>query len=126
MPPRWACCLSLVVLAACNQGATPVEKPRTPEQEVSQARGLPPGQEVPAAYDWPQWQGPDRTAVSRETGLLKQWPQEGPPAPPHPATRACSSSGPRKARPSCGRPPGWAATTARPRSPPAGSLASAS
>src|SRR6202035_5225584 len=79
MPPRWACCLSLVVLAACNQGATPVEKPRTPEQEVSQARGLPPGQEVPAAYDWPQWQGPDRTAVSRETRLLKHWPKEGPP-----------------------------------------------
>lgn len=30
-------------------------------------------------FDWPQWQGPDRTAVSKETGLLKQWPTEGPP-----------------------------------------------
>lgn len=28
--------------------------------------------------DWPQWQGPDRTAVSKETGLLKQWPKQGP------------------------------------------------
>ncbi len=31
------------------------------------------------ALDWPQWQGPDRTAISKETGLLKEWPKEGPP-----------------------------------------------
>jgi outer membrane protein assembly factor BamB len=31
------------------------------------------------ANDWPQWQGPDRTAVSKETGLLKEWPKDGPP-----------------------------------------------
>jgi outer membrane protein assembly factor BamB len=31
-----------------------------------------------AAADWPQWQGTDRTRVSRETGLLKQWPASGP------------------------------------------------
>jgi outer membrane protein assembly factor BamB len=30
------------------------------------------------ADDWPQWQGPDRTAVSKETGLLKKWPVDGP------------------------------------------------
>jgi alcohol dehydrogenase (cytochrome c) len=30
-------------------------------------------------FDWPQWQGPDRTAHSKETGLLKEWPKEGPP-----------------------------------------------
>jgi len=29
-------------------------------------------------FDWPQWQGPERTAHSRETGLLKQWPKDGP------------------------------------------------
>jgi len=28
---------------------------------------------------WPQWRGPDRANVSPETGLLKQWPKEGPP-----------------------------------------------
>jgi outer membrane protein assembly factor BamB len=33
---------------------------------------------IHAASDWPQWQGPDRTAVSKETGLLKQWPASGP------------------------------------------------
>jgi outer membrane protein assembly factor BamB len=33
----------------------------------------------PESFDWPQWQGPDRNAVSRERGLLKDWPKEGPP-----------------------------------------------
>src|SRR6476659_7352142 len=33
-----------------------------------------------AAADWPQWQGPDRTGLSKETGLLQQWPPSGPPA----------------------------------------------
>jgi outer membrane protein assembly factor BamB len=28
--------------------------------------------------DWPQWRGPERTGVSKESGLLKQWPKEGP------------------------------------------------
>ena len=31
------------------------------------------------ASDWTQWQGPDRNAVSRETGLLQEWPKDGPP-----------------------------------------------
>ncbi|HEX4608823.1 MAG TPA: PQQ-binding-like beta-propeller repeat protein [Urbifossiella sp.] len=31
------------------------------------------------ADDWPQWRGPDRTGLSKETGLLKEWPQDGPP-----------------------------------------------
>jgi outer membrane protein assembly factor BamB len=30
------------------------------------------------ASDWPQWRGPDRDDVSRETGLLKTWPKGGP------------------------------------------------
>jgi outer membrane protein assembly factor BamB len=33
---------------------------------------------IHAAADWPQWQGPDRTRLSKETGLLKQWPAAGP------------------------------------------------
>jgi len=28
--------------------------------------------------DWGQWRGPNRDGVSAETGLLQQWPQEGP------------------------------------------------
>jgi outer membrane protein assembly factor BamB len=32
---------------------------------------------LPAA-DWPQWRGPNRDAISKETGLLKKWPKDGP------------------------------------------------
>jgi outer membrane protein assembly factor BamB len=28
--------------------------------------------------DWPQWRGPERNGISQESGLLKQWPAEGP------------------------------------------------
>lgn len=31
------------------------------------------------ADDWPQWRGPNRDNVSKETGLLQQWPEGGPP-----------------------------------------------
>ncbi len=34
---------------------------------------------VVRADDWPQYRGPDRSGVSRETGLLKSWPKDGPP-----------------------------------------------
>lgn len=29
--------------------------------------------------NWPQWRGPKRDGLSKETGLLKQWPADGPP-----------------------------------------------
>jgi outer membrane protein assembly factor BamB len=35
------------------------------------------GQALPDV-DWPQWRGPERTGISKETGLLKQWPASGP------------------------------------------------
>src|SRR5271165_6832072 len=31
------------------------------------------------SFDWPQWQGPDRNAISKEPGLLKEWTKDGPP-----------------------------------------------
>ncbi|HRT59288.1 MAG TPA: PQQ-like beta-propeller repeat protein [Candidatus Paceibacterota bacterium] len=31
-----------------------------------------------AADDWPQWRGPNRDGISKETGLLKEWPANGP------------------------------------------------
>lgn len=34
--------------------------------------------QVVVAEDWPQWQGPNRNAVSSETGLLQEWPDGGP------------------------------------------------
>ncbi len=30
------------------------------------------------AVDWPQWRGPNRDGISRETGLLQAWPSAGP------------------------------------------------
>jgi outer membrane protein assembly factor BamB len=32
-----------------------------------------------SAGNWPQWRGPKRDGISTETGLLKQWPENGPP-----------------------------------------------
>ena len=32
-----------------------------------------------SAANWPQWRGPNRDGISKETGLLKQWPADGPP-----------------------------------------------
>lgn len=31
-----------------------------------------------AASDWPQWRGTQRNGISQETGLLKEWPKDGP------------------------------------------------
>jgi outer membrane protein assembly factor BamB len=31
-----------------------------------------------AGGDWPQWRGPNRDGISKETGLLKEWPTGGP------------------------------------------------
>lgn len=33
---------------------------------------------VARASDWPQWMGPQRTGVSQEKSLLKEWPKDGP------------------------------------------------
>jgi outer membrane protein assembly factor BamB len=33
---------------------------------------------VAVAADWPQWRGPNRDGISKETGLRQQWPASGP------------------------------------------------
>jgi outer membrane protein assembly factor BamB len=33
---------------------------------------------IASAADWPQWRGPKRNGISSETGLLKEWPKDGP------------------------------------------------
>ena len=63
------------------------------------------------ASDWPQWQGPDRTGLSKETGLLKEWPAGGPPS-----SGRRPASGPASAR---WRPPGIACTSRPPSAAPA-------
>jgi outer membrane protein assembly factor BamB len=34
--------------------------------------------QAPPSTDWPQWRGPDRNGISKETGLLQTWPAKGP------------------------------------------------
>ena len=46
---------------------------------AAQAAQAAQAQASPAATDWPQWRGPNRDGMSRETGLLKTWPRTGPP-----------------------------------------------
>ena len=36
------------------------------------------GLSIVDASDWPQWRGPDKDGISRETGLLKEWRDGGP------------------------------------------------
>ncbi|HEX8139639.1 MAG TPA: PQQ-binding-like beta-propeller repeat protein [Pyrinomonadaceae bacterium] len=37
------------------------------------------GARAQGGADWPQWRGPNRDGISQETGLLKEWPEGGPP-----------------------------------------------
>ena len=60
MRERWAWCFPLFLGAACTGAATSENAFR------------------PSPNDWPQWQGPNRTTISREKGLLKEWPKDGP------------------------------------------------
>ena len=36
------------------------------------------GGQSTSGADWPQWRGPDRTGLSKESALLRQWPPSGP------------------------------------------------
>ena len=65
MPRRWPWCLWCFLLVACG-AAQPMPIPTVEKPGQSQT------------FDWPQWQGPERTGVSKETGLLKSWPAGGP------------------------------------------------
>jgi outer membrane protein assembly factor BamB/tRNA A58 N-methylase Trm61 len=48
------------------------------EDEEATESGKKPGLSHKPGY-WPQWRGPNRDNVSTETGLLKEWPEDGPP-----------------------------------------------
>ena len=37
------------------------------------------GSSTAKPFDWPQWRGPNRDDISKETGLLASWPKDGPP-----------------------------------------------
>lgn len=45
---------------------------------LSPALGPLHAQSKAAEADWPQWRGPERNGISKETGLLSKWPASGP------------------------------------------------
>ncbi len=72
----WRACLAIILLpwlshtflAQANPQSA-VDNPTSLHQD-----GLIPSPEP----DWPQWRGPYRDGISDETGLLGQWPEDGP------------------------------------------------
>jgi outer membrane protein assembly factor BamB len=67
--------LALALFAGCS-----AEPPSTGQSAATPATS-PPTATKPApeaARDWPQWRGADRRDHSPDTGLLKEWPKEGP------------------------------------------------
>lgn len=60
--PWWLLCFLFVACGAAQPIQQPIEKPTKPQP-----------------FDWPQWQGPGRNSLSSETGLMKTWPNDGPP-----------------------------------------------
>jgi outer membrane protein assembly factor BamB len=64
-------------LAACLLATLIVQAAEKPADEktiatTNTSQNIDPG-------DWPQWRGPYRDGMSRETGLLDSWPEGGPP-----------------------------------------------
>jgi outer membrane protein assembly factor BamB len=72
------CAFGISAIAAGRESLT-AETAENAEERNSRISPDPALQATPAAFDWPQWQGPDRTGLSKETGLLQQWPAAGPP-----------------------------------------------
>lgn len=69
--------LTAVALAAAVGWAVAAFKPA---RAADAAGASSPSQVKSAAsFDWPQFRGPNRDGISKETGLLKEWPKDGPP-----------------------------------------------
>ena len=64
--------LSLMIVATISLLAAPRAWSAGSDKEIST-------ESKATISSWPQWQGPDRTNVSSETGLLQKWPDAGPP-----------------------------------------------
>ncbi len=67
---RFLCLLAGLVCAATRGIAADASAPSNPDRRADGAR---------AGLDWPQWQGPQRDDVWRETGLCQSFPPDGPP-----------------------------------------------
>ena len=83
MKRRWICWLAAALAAV---GCTPEPKPISSEPAAPRA-ATPPNRDARAAKSdaapvvaacWPCFHGPKRDNLSTETGLLRQWPKDGP------------------------------------------------
>jgi outer membrane protein assembly factor BamB len=77
---RWLATATLAFTCAlgaigCQQSiAVPVPDEKADKEKPKEK----PTAEGQVRTDWPQWRGPDRNGNSKEKGLLKTWPKEGP------------------------------------------------
>jgi outer membrane protein assembly factor BamB len=71
----WWCTPVLLVCAQDGSGASVKQKKTATRRS---AAGAATARSVTAAAEWPQWRGPERNGISRETGLIRQWPKQGP------------------------------------------------
>ena len=67
------------LVAAVPPAAPAPSAPRVPSAASAPAAARPASAAPSTPNDWPQWRGPNRDAVSPETGLLAEWPNDGPP-----------------------------------------------
>jgi len=65
----------LVSIIAQIRGEAKVSTVRAAVAKAGSAAGLP----TADSPDWPQFRGPRQDAICRETGLLTEWPEDGPP-----------------------------------------------
>ncbi len=77
------CSVAMILACFCHASAvlTIADELPTSGQEAA-CHGVKTQTGVPAEEtggSWPQWRGPNRDNVSPETGLLKEWPDGGPP-----------------------------------------------
>ncbi len=60
--------------------AAKADKAKTVETTANDAKATVADTTSPGSTtDWVQWRGPQRDGISRETGLLQSWPDDGPP-----------------------------------------------
>lgn len=68
--------LGLAFATGCAESVPPKPAAAAPREAAPEGNGQAARVET---GDWPTFLGPDHTGVSRETGLLKSWPEKGPP-----------------------------------------------
>jgi outer membrane protein assembly factor BamB len=76
--------MTRAVLLICLLASSLVGAVRDPSAEAVVAKAEPPlhsqqATKPQAVTEWFQWRGPNRDGISIETGLLQDWPKEGPP-----------------------------------------------